>query len=303
LTQSVPLCDYKLMDAHLETGRFNELKIKKVTHIGIYLDSDAGDILVPAKYVPQGVRAGDMIRVFVYRDSEDRLIATTLKPAAVVGEFAWLKVVALSRAGAFLDWGIQKDLLVPFSEQASKMEVGKKYVVKIFLDEQTNRITGSTKIGKFIEREDIDLREGDRASFLVYRFTDTGIKIIIDNKYFGMLYRNEVFEKLHVGERSEGYVKRIRPDGKIDVTLEKAGPADIEDARAVIVKALKEHSGFLPLGDHSDPQHIREMLHMSKKTFKKAVGSLYRNQVIEIKEGGLKLRRVGKAEMVHLFKF
>jgi hypothetical protein len=291
------------MQAHLEIGRFNELKIKKETTIGVYLDSDSGDILLPRKYVPPGASAGDNIRVFVYRDSEDRLVATTLTPAAAVGEFAYLKVVAISRVGAFLDWGIQKDLLVPYNEQSGKMEAGRKYIVRIFLDDRTQRIAATAKIGKFIEKENIDLREGDNVTILVYKFTDLGIKVIIDNRYFGLLYKNEVFEELNVGDKAEGYVKRIRPDGKIDVALGKTGSAGIEEAKAVIVKALKEHRGFLPLGDHSAPEQIREMLRMSKKTFKKAVGGLYKNELIEIKEDGIKLKRVDKAKMMHLFKF
>ncbi len=291
------------MQTDLEIGRFNELKIIKETTIGVYLDSDAGEILMPRKYVPQEARPGDSIRVFVYRDSEDRLIATTLMPAAVVGEFACLKVVAISRAGAFLEWGVQKDLLVPYSEQAVKMEVGGKYIVRIFLDERTRRITATTRIGRFIEKENVDLREGENVAVLVYGIIDLGIKVIVNNRYFGMLYKNEVFEKLHIGDKAEGYVKRIRPDGKIDVMLGKAGPADIEEAKDVIIKALKEHKGFLPLGDHSAPEHIREIVHMSKKTFKKAVGGLYKKELIEIKDDGIKLKRLDKAKMVHLFKF
>ena len=291
------------MQTHLEIGRFNELTIKKETTIGVYLDSNAGEILMPRKYVPPEARAGDSIRVFVYRDSEDRLIATTLAPAAVVGEFACLKVVAISRAGAFLDWGVQKDLLVPYSEQSGKMEVGGKYIVRIFLDERTQRITATTKISRFIEKENIELHEGENVGVLVYRIVDLGIKVIVNNRYFGMLYKNEVFEKLHIGDKAEGYVKRIRPDGKIDVMLGKAGPADIEEAKVVIIKALKEHKGFLPLGDHSAPEHIREIVHMSKKTFKKAVGGLYKKELVEIKEDGIKLKRVDKAKMIHLFKF
>jgi hypothetical protein len=291
------------MQTHLEIGRFNELKIIKETTIGVYLGSDAGEILMPRKYVPQEARAGNTLRVFVYRDSEDRLVATTLTPAAVVGEFACLKVVAITRAGAFLDWGIQKDLLVPYSEQSGKMEVGGKYIVRIFLDERTQRITATTKISRFIEKENVDLHEGEKVAVLVYRVTDLGMKVIVNNRYFGMLYKNEVFEQLHIGDKAEGYVKRIRPDGKIDVMLGKAGPADIEEAKVVIVKALKEHRGFLPLGDHSAPEHIREIVHMSKKTFKKAVGGLYKNELIEIKEDGIKLKKVDKAKMIHLFKF
>ncbi len=291
------------MQAHLETGKFNELEIERETAGGAYLGSDAGEILLPRKYVPQGASAGDRVRVFVYRDSEDKLIATTLSPAAVAGEFAYLKVVSVTRAGAFLDWGIQKDLLVPYSEQSEKMEVGKKYIVGIFLDERTQRIAATAKIRKFIEEDTSALRQGENVSLLVYRFTDYGIKVIINNRYFGMLYKNEVFEKLHIGDKAEGFVNRIRPDGKIDVMLGKAGPADLEQAKDVILKALKEHRGFLPLGDHSEPGQIREMVHMSKKTFKKAVGGLYKLEVIEIKEDGIKLKRVDKSKMIHLFKF
>ncbi|MBF0506015.1 MAG: GntR family transcriptional regulator [Nitrospirae bacterium] len=289
------------MQSHLEIGKFNELEIVRETPIGLYLDSDAGEILLPRQYVPQGASAGSNVRVFVYKDSEDRLIATTLIPAAVVGEFAYLKVVAISRAGAFLDWGIQKDLLVPYSEQSGKMEVGKKYIVRIFLDERTQRIAATAKIGKFIEEGNTGLRKGQNVSILVYRFTEYGIKVIINDRYFGMLYENEIFDKLHIGDKAEGFVNRIRPDGKIDVMLGK--PADIAEAKAVILKALKEHRGFLPLGDHSDPGDIREMLRMSKKTFKKAVGGLYKDEMIEIREDGIKLRRMDKAKMVHLFKF
>ena len=291
------------MQTHLEIGRFNELKIIKETTIGVYLGSDAGDILMPRKYVPQEAHAGDSLRVFVYKDSEDRLVATTLTPAAVVGEFACLKVVAITRAGAFLDWGIQKDLLVPYSEQSGKMEVGGKYVVRIFLDERTQRITATTKISRFIEKENVDLHEGEKVELLVYRVADLGMKVVVNSRYAGMLYKNEVFEKLHIGDKAEGYVKRIRQDGKVDVMLGKVGPADIEEAKVVIMKALKEHRGFLPLGDHSAPEHIREIVHMSKKTFKKAVGGLYKNELIEIKEDGIKLKRVDKAKMIHHFKF
>lgn len=183
------------------------------------------------------------------------------------------------------------------------MEVGGKYIVRIFLDDRTQRITATAKIGRFIENENVDLHEGENVSVLVYRMTDLGIKVIVNNLYFGMLYKNEVFEKLHIGDKAEAYVKRIRTDGKIDLMLGKAGPADIEEAKIAILQALKEHKGFLQLGDNSAPEHIREILHMSKKTFKKAVGGLYKKELIEIKEDGIKLKRVDKAKTVHLFKF
>jgi len=293
---------YKVMNSHLEMGKFNELEIVRETENGVYLDSDAGEILLPRKYVPANAVRGVKVQVFVYADSEDRPVATTLKPAAVVGEFAWLKVVAITRVGAFLDWGLPKDLLVPHGEQSGKMEVGKKYIVRIFLDDRTRRIAATTKIGRFLEKDTSALREREEVSLLVYLITDYGIKVIVNNRYLGMLYENEVFEKLHTGDRAEGFINRIRPDGKLDIMLGKPGPADLEEAKAVILKSLKEHRGFLPLGDDSEPAQIREMVHMSKKIFKRAIGNLYKNGQIEMKEDGIKLIR-NKAKMIHLFKF
>jgi predicted RNA-binding protein (virulence factor B family) len=284
-------------------GNYNELKIRKEVEFGVYLDSDAGDILLPKKHVPKGARQGDAVRVFLYKDSEGRLIATTLTPKATVGEFAYLKVVAVTRAGAFLDWGIEKDLLVPYSEQREKVEVGKRYIVRVFFDEARGTIAASTKIGRFIENEHIELEEGQAVELLVYSFTDLGIKVIVENKYFGMLYRREVFQELSIGDRIKGVVKRIRDDGKIDVMLRKGGMEDVEDAKAEIVLALKEHNRFLPLTDDSDPEVIRDALHMSKKLFKKAVGGLYKDGLIELKRDGILLKRPDKAKILHRFKF
>lgn len=290
------------MQKELEIGKFNDLRVERDTAIGLYLGYPGGEILLPGRYVPKGLSHGDILSVFVYRDSEDRLIATTQKPFAVAGEFAYLKVVAITRAGVFLDWGIQKDLLVPYSEQSGKMEVGRKYVVRIFIDQRTQRIAATAKIGRFMEKENIGLREGESVSLMIYRLTDYGIKVIINNRYFGLLYKGEVFRDLNVGDRAEGHVSRIRPDGKVDVRLGKAGPESIEDAKAAILKTLREHRGFLPLGDDSSPQDIRDALNISKKSFKKAIGGLYKDELIEIQKDGIKLNR-NKAKMLHLFKF
>ncbi|MEW6117804.1 MAG: S1-like domain-containing RNA-binding protein [Nitrospirota bacterium] len=287
----------------LKIGRRHRLKVIRAVDFGVYLDSEAGDILLPRKYVPQGTEVGDILEVFIYKDPENRLIATTLVPKASVGEFAYLKVKEITNVGAFLDWGLEKDLLVPYKEQQQKMAAGRRYIVRIFLDERTDRITGSTKIDRFIERNEIRLREGDAVDLLVYQFTDIGIKVIINDCYFGMLYKNEVFQELHIGDRVKGFVKRIREDKKIDVMLKKGGIEDIEEAKRVILEKLEAGKRFLPLTDNSPPEEIRAALQMSKKTFKKAIGGLYKEGFIDLREDGIKLKRPDKAKILHKFKF
>jgi hypothetical protein len=288
----------------VEIGRFNHLKVIKKTAFGIFLESDAGDILVPAKHVPEGTEPGDMLDVFVYTDSEDRIIATTQVPKALAGEFAFLRVKEVTPHGAFLDWGLDKDLLVPFSEQHTKMERGRNYLVKLFVHEETGRVTGSTKTEKFIEHENITLRGGEEVSILIIGLTGIGIRVIVNDRYFGLLYKNEVFQKLNIGDRVKGYVKRAREDGKIDVMLTKGGAESIEEAREAILQKLKESpKKFLPMGDSTSPEVIREILHMSKKAFKRAVGGLYKDELIELTTEGIRLKRVDKRKIVHKFKF
>ncbi|MBZ0158225.1 MAG: GntR family transcriptional regulator [Alphaproteobacteria bacterium] len=288
----------------LEIGKYSELTVKKKTDFGVFLDSPEGDVLLPRKYVPGGVKIGDLLKVFIYKDSEDRTIATTLTPKATVGEFAYLRVKEVTRIGAFLDWGLEKDLLVPYREQAEKMKAGSRYIVYLFLEEQTKRITATSKIGRFIEKEDIRLHEGEEVDLLVYRLTERGFKVIVNNRYFGMLYKNEIFRELAVGERARGFVKKIREDKRIDAVLTREGFEDIEEVKKQILKKLKEsRGGFLPLTDESSPQSIREELDMSKKTFKKAIGSLYRDGTIEIKHDGIKLVRPDKRKILHKFRF
>jgi len=269
------------------------LKVKKPVDFGVYLESGSGDILLPGKYLPEGTVTGDMLDVFVYRDSEDRIIATNQRPFAVVGEFAYLKVKDVTGIGAFLDWGIEKDLLVPYGELERKMEKGKSYIVRLFLDKRTDRVTASARISKFIEQESIELQEGEPVDLMVCNFTNLGVKVIVNNRYYAMLFKDELFSRPAIGERLKGFVKRIREDKKIDVSLRKGGYEDIIEARELVLSKLREAAGgFLPLHDGSDPEVIRDRLLMSKKTFKKAVGGLYKDGLIALRPDGIKLIRI-----------
>jgi len=257
-------------------GNYNELEIAKEVDFGVYLDSEDGEILLPAKYVPEDARVGDRLRVFIYRDSEDRMIATTLEPKAKVGDFAALQVKDTNQYGAFLEWGLEKDLFVPFNNQRDKMQPGRTYVVYIYLDDSSDRIVATAKYEKYLQNEVADLIDGQEVNLLVAGFTDLGYKVIINNKYLGMLYKNEVFRDLSMGEQTKGYIKKVREDQKIDVTLQRTGFGEVKDAAQIIMEKLQSANGQLPLSDHSDPDEIYHLLGMSKKTFKKAIGTLYR---------------------------
>jgi uncharacterized protein len=271
-------------------GDYNELEIIKQVDFGIYLDSDDGEILLPQKYVPEDFRVGDFLRVFIYRDSEDRIIATTLQPKAKVGDFAALEVKQTSNYGAFLDWGLEKDLFVPFQNQREKMQPGKKYVVYVYLDENSDRIVATAKYEKYLDKEPEGLAEGDQVNLLIAGFTDLGVKVIIDNRYMGILYKNEVFRRLEVGDETTGFIRKIREDNKIDVSLQRSGYAEVPDAAGQILQKLKAAGGQLPVTDNSSPEAIYEALGMSKKTFKKAVGSLYRNGTVELHPNYISLK-------------
>ena len=273
----------------LGLGKFNDLKVIKKVDFGVYLKSDDLEILLPLKYVPEGLRQGEVINVFIYKDSEDRLIATTLKPYAIVDEFAYLRVKQVNQTGAFLDWGIEKDLLVPFREQGKKMEEGKRYMVRIYLDQSTQRIAASAQINKFIEKENIDLQEEDIVQIQVAQKTDMGYNAIINNQYLGLLFGNEIFENINIGDKKNAFVKRIREDKKIDLSLQRSGYELIDVSKNRILKMLKENKGFLPLSDSSSAQKISRVLKMSKKSFKKSIGTLYKERIIEINYDGIKL--------------
>lgn len=273
----------------VEIGNYNKLEVLKFVDFGLYLDSDDGEILLPAKYVPEGVEIGDVLNVFIYRDSEDRMIATTLKPNATVGQFAAMKVKDHNNYGAFMDWGLEKDLFVPFNNQRHPMEVGETHIVYLYLDEPSDRVVGSTKLNKYLKDADHDLTEGQKVELLISNRTDLGFNVIIDNKYAGILYKNEIFRDLKTGEKISGYIKHIRADKKIDVSLQQAGYAEVTDATAVIMNKLKEAGGTLNLSDNSHPEEIYAALEMSKKTFKKAIGTLYRQGNIRIQPGFIQI--------------
>ena len=273
----------------LEIGKFNNLEVVREVDFGFYLSSDKGDILIPRKYVPEGTKIGEILNVFIYTDSEDRLIATTLDPIAVVGEFAAMKVKDVTNFGAFLDWGIEKDLLVPDNEQHRKLNVGQTTVVRLCLDARTERVIGVGKLSPFLNKDFSQLEEGQLVNLMVYDETDLGYMVLIENQYSGMLYYNEVFEPLFIGDERKGHIRKLRSDGKIDVRLNKAGVEGIDDSKTLILTKLETSNGFLPFHDKSDSESIKEAFLMSKKVFKKAIGGLYKDGKIVILDDGIKL--------------
>jgi predicted RNA-binding protein (virulence factor B family) len=273
----------------INLGKYNTLTVAKEVNFGIYLRKDGVEILMPTKWVPSGVKIGDELEVFVYKDSDDRLIATTMTPLITANSFAFLDVQDVNDIGAFLDWGMQKHLLVPFREQQKRMYPNQGYVVYAYVDEVTNRLVASSKLKRFIEHEPVDLKRGDEVDLLVYSESNLGFSAIINNKYSGLIYKDEVYETLRVGDKLKGYIKEIRDDNKIDLSLKKLGYEQVGDAKEYILEALTTNKGYLPLGDHSSPEEIKSALQMSKKSFKKAIGALYKERQIEITPKGIKL--------------
>lgn len=272
-----------------EIGRTNKLIIKKIDEKGAWLASEKGPVLLPDRECPEGLRIEDRIEVFVYRNSENTLLATLARPKAQVGEFALLQVRQVGKYGAFLDWGLSKDLLVPYSEQNEKMLEGRSYLVKVCRDNQ-GRVVGTAKIDLCLETEKIDLETGQEVDLVIWRFTDLGAKVIVNDLYQAVLYRDQGGSGLKRGDRLKGYISRIREDNKIDVSLRKSGAEGAESAKAVIMSALTE-AGFLPLHDQSPPADIQQALGLSKKVFKKAIGGLYKEGLIELKADGIQLKR------------
>lgn len=275
----------------ISIGRTNTLTALRHTSVGMYLgDDDGNDVLLPNKYVPETLREGDAIDVFVYTDSEDRPVATTLRPALERNEFGYLRVVAVTPVGAFLDWGLEKDLLLPFREQPGPLRVGQSVTVFLRLDEATHRLVATAKIARFFQTDRIALAVGQEVGVLVYERSDLGFNAILDNRYRGLIYANEIFQPLTLGARVRGFVKAVRTDGGIDVALQKPGQPHqrlVEDAGEKILRLLGENGGFLPLTDASEPALIYERLGMSKKTFKKALGALYRERRVRLEADGV----------------
>ena len=276
----------------IKIGQYSTLEVVKTLSFGAYLDAGAyGEVLLPKRYVPHGLEAGDELEVFLYCDSEDRVIATTEKPFATLGEIVGLVVKDVAANGAYMDWGLMKDLFVPFREQDEKMVVGKIYIVKILLDEATDRIYATSKIAKYLsDTADDELKENDEVKILVWKQTDLGYKLIVNDLYIGLIFKNEIFQPIKTGQILRGYVKQIREDGKMDIALQKQGYRNqIPDDTDIILKKLQETNGYLSLTDNSSPDEIYASLGMSKKAFKRAIGSLYKLRKVVLEEKGIRL--------------
>jgi predicted RNA-binding protein (virulence factor B family) len=273
----------------VHVGKFNELEVVKEFDFGIYLRKEDVEILMPSKWIPGGTKIGDKLNVFVFRDSDDRLIATSQTPLATADTFAYLEVKQVNETGAFMDWGMDKDLLIPYREQAQPMVAGRSYVVFVYLDELTDRLVGSSKLSRFIIREDIELQEGDVVDLLVYSETNLGYNAIINDLYSGLIYKNEIYENIRIGDKLQGYVKKLREDNKIDLSLQKSGFELVDDVKWKILKVIKEQNGFLAMRDDSSPEEIKAKFQISKKAFKKAIGALYKERLVKLTDKGIEL--------------
>lgn len=273
-----------------EIGKYNSLRVIKEVDFGVYLDGEKeGEILMPIRYVPANCKVGDYVDVFLYLDSEDRPIATTETPFAQVGEFAMLRVQSVNKIGTFLDWGIMKDLLVPFREQKVTMTEGRSYLVYIYVDEQSKRIVASAKLGKFLDKEVPDYTVGQEVNLVIESETDLGYKAIINNSHWGILYENEVFEQLAKGLKIKGYVKKIRTDNKIDLSLHPLGYEKVDPLTQMILDELKKGGGFIAVSDKSEAEEVYRVFGISKKSFKQAIGALYKRRLISLSAEGIRL--------------
>ena len=271
-------------------GRYNSLRVIKEVDFGVYLDGEnEGEILMPIRYVPKECQVGDVVDVFLYLDSEDRPIATTEKPYAQVGEFAMLRVKSVNKIGTFLDWGIMKDLLVPFREQKVTMAEERSYLVYIHVDEESRRIVASAKLNKFLNKTIPEYVIGQEVDLMIESETDLGYKAIVNNLHWGILYENEVFEQLDKGLKIKGYIKKIRTDNKIDLSLQPLGYVKVDPITQMILDQLKKEGGFIAVSDKSEAETVYKVFGISKKTFKQALGALYKQRLITISPDGIRL--------------
>lgn len=276
--------------SHVRLGKYNQLPVVKEVDFGLYLDGDEdGEILLPKRYVPQDCKPGELLNVFIYLDSEERLVATTLTPLVQVGEFAYLEVSWVNEYGAFLDWGLMKDLFVPFREQKARMQKGERYLIHAHIDEDSYRIVASAKVERYISKDFPDYQVGDEVEALVWMRSELGYKVIVDNTFSGLIYGNEIYGSIAPGMKVTAYVKQVREDGKIDLALQKIGHAKVSEFADVLLDYLKSHNGYLSLCDKSPAEAIYATFGVSKKTFKKGVGDLYKKRLIVLSEAGIKL--------------
>ena len=276
----------------LAIGKNHRLTIDRNTEPGLFLTDDEGnEILLPNKYKPESFEIGGEIDVFVYLDHEERPVATTLKPFVKLDEFGYLKCVEVSDIGAFMDWGLEKHLFVPFKEQVSRMRKGDRYLIFCYLDELTERLVGSSKVNNFLDNSELTVEPFEEVDLIISNPTDLGWNVIINELHQGLIYNDEIFQELHTGDRIKGYVKKTRPDGKIDVTLQRPGYRSIEPNARELLTELELKGGFLNLTDKSSPEEIQKILHMSKKSFKRALGTLYKQRMVDIRDNGIYLKK------------
>ena len=273
----------------VQVGNYNTLKVSRKVDFGFYLEDGGDGILLPTRFAPKGLKIGDEITVFVYHDSDNRLIATTQKAKACVGEVVKMKAVAVTRQGAFLDWGLMKDLFVPASKQLGGMREGGEYLVKLYIDEMTGRVAATEKLEQSLSNDQLTVKEMDQVDLLVYRKSELGFVVIINNLHTGIIHQNEIFGDVQIGDKLKGFVKKILPGNKIDVVLGKPGFQKVEDEAGKIIRLLEENNGYLPYHDKSAPEEIYEFFGMSKKTFKMTTGNLYKQKRIEFTQTGIKL--------------
>ncbi len=273
----------------IKVGHYNRLPILEFSLHGAYLDGGEKKILMPKKYVPANLSVGDVVDVFIYYDQDDRLVATTEHPLAEAGQFAFLKVAWVNHYGAFLDWGLTKDLFVPFKEQERKMLKGMSYLVYIYTDDKTGRLVASSKLDKFLQLEADNYHKGQQVSILVWKQTEMGFKVIVDGACVGLVYKNEIFQPVKIGESLKAVIKNVRPDKRLDVALQGDGQIHVEDFSERLLTILAEAGGFMPVGDHTSPDEIYRIFSVSKKTFKRALGMLYRQKKLSIEDSGIRL--------------
>ncbi|WP_299437081.1 S1-like domain-containing RNA-binding protein [uncultured Aquimarina sp.] len=274
----------------LKLGEYNTLEIVREREQGVYLsDDDGNEVLLPNKYVPDEFMIRDEVKVFLYLDHEERIVATTLEPYATINSFGYLKCTTVSEIGAFMDWGLEKELFIPFREQASKMRVDSWYLVYVYLDKETNRLVGSSKTNAFLDNSLVLLSSFDEVDLIASHPSPFGWNMIVNQKHLGLVYEDEIFQKITPGDQLKGFVKKVRPDGKIDLTLQKHGYRAIEPNAQQILDELKSSGGFIDLNDKSDPNDIKDVFQLSKKSFKKAIGSLYKAKKIVIEKDGIRL--------------
>ncbi|MGF6925985.1 putative RNA-binding protein (virulence factor B family) [Chitinophaga sp. W2I13] len=277
----------------IKVGEYNLLRVKKEADFGVYLEGVEQEILLPTRFVPDGTRVGDELEVFLYHDSENRLIATTQRPYGIAGDIVMLKAVSVTKQGAFLDWGLMKDLFVASSQQLTRMAPGQEYLVKIYIDELTGRLAATEKIDRYLSNENLTVQEKDQVNLVIYRRTDIGYVVIINNLHTGILHHNEIFRTIEIGDKLPGFIRQIKDD-KIDVILGKPGFNKVEDESEKIMRLLQENDGYLPYHDKSTPEEIQEFFGMSKKTFKMTIGNLYKQRKIVFTQTGIKAEEEDK---------